>query len=239
MEADTALDQVRSELKQRFVERDEIVDGLLIALLAGTLMIPFKKSSQEKLGERRKDRFYQRFTSRQRAMTKDLRRRKGKHYRWLVHDFLSISPLHRKSFRCLLRLEKKQANQLLKQAQSKRRSDVDMLASWLTSLAYRAKTKGHNCALLFHYLKDPASFERSILEKYNNESTFFLLNYIDLQKTHKREFLCHLRSNRTSLIQAFNLMKKREQRDRGVDQLDRILKSARARTLNRAIRCGL
>ena len=34
MEADTALDQVRSELKQRFVERDEIVDGLLIALLA-------------------------------------------------------------------------------------------------------------------------------------------------------------------------------------------------------------
>ena len=34
MEAETALATVRRELKQRFVERDEIVDGLLIALLA-------------------------------------------------------------------------------------------------------------------------------------------------------------------------------------------------------------
>ncbi len=34
MQADVALAKVRLELKERFVERDEIVDGLLIALLA-------------------------------------------------------------------------------------------------------------------------------------------------------------------------------------------------------------
>ena len=168
--------------------------------------------------------FYERFKARPRKMQTELKRRRGKTYRWVTQDLLRLGSPSRYVFECLLREKSRKLDRYLKRAQSLKRPSVDKLAHWLIKQGAHAKEPNTICAIEGKYLSNPQRFV-SDLKTYQGPSVeWFLTEHIGSSKVFLRSFRCQLLLLRDPIASALRSLQQPQQRFEGARKLFQIFK---------------
>ena len=194
---------------------------LLLTILVGyTIMYPTILTMRKNQA----DEFYERFKARPRKVQTDLKRRKGKMYRWVTKELLDLSPRERRIFSCLLKEKSDQLDRRLKRAQSLKRKSVDRLTNWLISQGSKSKKPNTACALEEKYLSNPKRFA-SNLKMYRGPNVEWLLTkHLDRAKFYLTPFRCQLRKLRAPIASSIKSLQDPKQRAKGARLLSKILK---------------
>lgn len=101
-----------------------------VALSIGLSLGVTTQATKNDKSLRAKSMFKQRFKAKPRAMTRDLKRRSGPQYKWVVNTLLQIKPSARKRYRCELKRAKEDLNNRLKTAADLKDASIESLY-WL------------------------------------------------------------------------------------------------------------
>ena len=202
-------------------------DNLIITLgasLVGLIVGTFSKPNRENRRNRKIDIFTNRYLNSPRSMHKDLKRLRGKQFKWLMFNLLGISVDDHARFKCVVHLDQTTFEQYLKRAKSKKSGDIEELA-WLL-FEYRASTRNprHKCQLLDWYLKDTKGVRFSIDHQFYNNKKNTLNQYVGVSSRNEgKRFRCLLLKKKPKLIESLDLIDKKKTRYQGLEQLDRLL----------------
>ena len=180
--------------------------------------------------------FEARYAQSARAMNKDLMRRKGRQYSWVVSRFLGLSRKRRRAFRCLLRQNQAELKGYLERALTRKKKHIGLLARQLMSYGELTGSKRTQCALLFRYLSGKAAFKRGLFSDVSNDDTRFINEYLELSYSATKHYHCLLRGRRSALIATLKMIDKPKTRYEGVSQLDQLLRDTSAQ-YKRGMRC--
>ena len=101
-----------------------------VALSVGLSLGVTTQATKNDKSLRAKTTFKQRFKAKPRAMTRDLKRRSGPQYKWVVNTLLQIKPSARKRYRCELKRAKEDLNHRLKTAADLKDASIESVY-WL------------------------------------------------------------------------------------------------------------
>ena len=191
------------------------------------------------VGQRQKNqiaRFKSRYAKSARAINRDLKRRRGPQYQWVVNKLLEIPQTRRKAFRCILRQNQGKLNRIIARAQAKRGKGAQKIAKRLISFSAQSKSAKTTCALLRRYLRDPAGFKHGVFNNVIGGASKFVKLYADVPNGYLGQFHCLLRAHRADLEHAFQAMDRPRTRDKGAEELDIILKEVGSQA-KRGARC--
>lgn len=195
--------------------------GLALGSLTISLTV---KLTLDHRNKKRVARFKSRYARSARAINRDLKRRRGPQYQWVVNKLLEIPQERQKMFKCILRQNQDDLNKLITRAQSKRGKGAKKIAKRLILFASQSRSKKTKCALLRRYLRDPAGFKHGVFNNVIGGASKFVKLYADVPNGDLTKFHCLLRAHRAELEDAFQAMDRPKTRDAGAKKLDMILK---------------